>query len=98
MTCMFDPHTLSILALGFLLGAKHALDADHVVALSTIAVEQRTFARSCFVGLCWGVGHTAVLLIAGAAILVFGLTISEEWTRIFEAGVGVMLIGLGGSV
>src|SRR5207245_809720 len=62
---------LSVLGLGFLLGAKHALDADHVVAISTIASEQRGLGRACAIGFCWGIGHTLVLLFAGLAVLGF---------------------------
>ena len=98
MSWLPDLPGLSILALGFLLGARHALDADHVVAISTIATENRSLWRSCAIGFCWGVGHTMVLLIAGLAVLGFRLTISEDWAKLFEAGVGVMLIGLGLSV
>jgi len=84
--------------LGFLLGAKHALDADHVVAISAIATENQNLWRSCAIGFCWGVGHTTILLIAGLAVLGFSLTISEDWALLFEAGVGMMLVGLGVSV
>jgi len=79
---------LTVLGLGFLLGAKHALDADHVVAISTIATEQRSLWRSSAIGFCWGIGHTLVLLLAGLTILSFKLTISGEWARLFEAGWG----------
>jgi hypothetical protein len=89
---------LTVLSLGFLLGAKHALDADHVVAISTIATEQRSLWRSSAVGFFWGVGHTLVLMLAGLAVLGFKLTISGEWARLFEAAVGLMLVGLGVSV
>src|SRR5437879_9523415 len=86
---------LSVLGLGFLLGAKHALDADHIVAISTIATEQRGLGRACAIGFCWGIGHTLVLLLAGLAVLGFKLTISDEWARLLEAAVGLMLVGLG---
>ncbi len=89
---------LTVLGLGFLLGARHALDADHVVAISTIATDQRSLWRSSAIGFCWGIGHTLVLLLAGLAVLGFKLTISGEWARLFEAGVGLMLVGLGVSV
>lgn len=89
---------LSFLLFGFLLGVKHALDADHVVAVSTIATGNRSLRRSCAIGFCWGVGHTTVLLIAGLAVLGFHLAIPHDVARVFEAGVGVMLIGLGLSV
>jgi hypothetical protein len=86
---------LSVLLLGFLLGVKHALDADHVVAVSTITAEQRSLRRSCVIGFCWGVGHTAVLMIAGLAVLGFNLAIPPDVARLFEAGVGFMLVWLG---
>lgn len=89
---------LSLLLLGFLLGVKHALDADHIVAVSTLATGNRSLKRSCAIGFCWGVGHTAVLLVAGLAVLGFHLAIPHDTARLFEAGVGVMLIGLGLSV
>jgi nickel/cobalt exporter len=40
----------SFLLLGLLLGVKHALDADHVVAISTIATENRSLRRACAIG------------------------------------------------
>ncbi len=89
---------LSLLLLGFLLGVKHALDADHIVAVSTIATGNRSLKQSCAIGFCWGVGHTAVLLVAGLAVLGFHLAIPHDTARLFEAGVGVMLVGLGLSV
>jgi ABC-type nickel/cobalt efflux system permease component RcnA len=88
----------SFLLLGLLLGVKHALDADHVVAVSTIATENRSLRRACAIGFCWGVGHTAVLLVAGLAVLGLHLAIPHDTARLFEAGVGVMLVGLGLSV
>jgi hypothetical protein len=98
MSWLPDLPSLSLLTLGFLLGARHALDADHVVAISTIATENRNLWRSCAIGFCWGAGHTIVLLIAGLAVLSLRLTIPQGWAKLFEAGVGVMLVGLGVSV
>jgi len=95
---MSDSHLLSLLFLGFLLGVRHALDADHVAAVLTIATENRTYWRSSLIGFCWGLGHTVVLLVVGAVVVLFKLTISSAWAKAFEAGVGVMLIALGLSV
>jgi ABC-type nickel/cobalt efflux system permease component RcnA len=95
---MADSHILSLLSLGFLLGLKHALDADHVAAILTIATENRTFWRSSLIGFCWGVGHTVILLVVGTAVLLFKLTIPSAWAKLFEVAVGVMLVGLGLSV
>jgi len=95
---MADSHIFSLLSLGFLFGLKHALDADHVAAILTIATENRTFWRSSLIGFCWGVGHTVILLVVGTAVLLFKLTIPSAWAKLFEVAVGVMLVGLGMSV
>ena len=95
---MADSHIFSLLSLGFLFGLKHALDADHVAAILTIATENRTFWRSSLIGFCWGVGHTVILLVVGTAVLLFKLTIPSAWAKLFEVAVGLMLVGLGLSV
>ena len=95
---MADSHIFSLLSLGFLFGLKHALDADHVAAILTIATENRTFWRSSLIGFCWGVGHTVILFVIGTAVLLFKLTIPSAWAKLFEVAVGVMLVGLGLSV
>src|SRR3989442_398683 len=67
---------LSVLGLGFVLGLKHALDPDHMVAVSTIVSESKSVKRSSVVGTFWGLGHTLSLLSAVAGLIyiaVFGL-------------------------
>jgi len=92
---MTESHLLSLLFLGFLLGVRHALDADHVAAMLTLATGNRVLGRSALVGLFWGMGHTTMLLAVGMVVVFFKLTISSAWAKVFEAGVGVMLVGLG---
>ncbi|MBI3699714.1 MAG: sulfite exporter TauE/SafE family protein [Afipia sp.] len=84
-----------ILGLGFLLGMQHALEADHIAAVSSIAA-RRTGVRDIVKhGLTWGLGHTLTLFaFAGAAILL-GHAIPEHLTRPIETAVGIMLVGLG---
>ena len=55
---------LSILALGFVLGIKHAIEPDHVIAVSTIASQSKKLFRSSLAGVFWGIGHTATLFIS----------------------------------
>lgn len=86
------------LGLGFLLGIRHAMDADHVAAVSTLLSQQRGLARSCLLGTFWGVGHTAALLAAGGAAIAFKLTISAEVAKGLEFMVAAVLILLGGHV
>jgi hypothetical protein len=74
---MFDPHTLTILSLGFVLGLRHALDADHLAALSTVLAERPTVQASTAIGFFWGLGHTLMLLCVGTLLLALNLTIPE---------------------
>ena len=47
---------MAALALGIVLGLKHSLDPDHVVAVSTIVSEYRNPLRSFWIGISWGLG------------------------------------------
>src|SRR5262244_84075 len=57
---------LSIIALGFLLGMRHATDADHVIAVTTIVSRERSVARAAAIGMLWGIGHTVTIIAVGA--------------------------------
>ncbi len=92
---MFEPHTLTILSLGFVLGLRHALDADHLAALSTVLAERPTVQASTAIGFFWGLGHTLMLLCVGTLLLALNLTIPESMANMFEFAVGVMLVALG---
>lgn len=86
---------LSLLAFGFVLGIKHSIEPDHVIAVSTIASRYRTWWKSSLTGVFWGIGHTATLFIVGTLILLLKGEIQEGWTLSFEFIVGMMLILLG---
>lgn len=92
---MPDAEFITVLSLGFVLGARHALDADHVVAVSTILSRRPNLRSSGFIGFCWGFGHTAVLLLVGLAVIALKITIPDALAKIFEFGVGLMLVVLG---
>jgi hypothetical protein len=85
----------SLLAFGFVLGLKHAVDADHLAAVSTMASERRSLLSSSLIGGLWGVGHTISLMIAGMFVIVLHFQINETVKQSLEFGVGVMLVGLG---
>lgn len=80
------------MGIGILLGLRHALDADHVVAVSTMALEERNLLRGGWIGFCWGVGHALVLFLFGGALILSGIRLPEVVGRWLEGGVGVMLI------
>lgn len=95
---MSDPSHLTILGFGFLLGLRHALDADHLAAVSTVLAERPSLRASGAVGLWWGIGHTVTLLIVGSIVLASGLRIPPRLELIAESGVGILLIVLGGNL
>jgi high-affinity nickel permease len=93
-----DISITTALGLGFVLGLRHALDADHVAAVSTLVTEERTLLHSCLLGTFWGVGHTLALMAAAGAVIAFKLTISPAIERNLELVVAAVLILLGGHV
>ncbi len=90
--------TVSVLAIGFVLGLKHAVEADHVAAVSTIASESKSVVRSSLIGGLWGLGHTISLMVAGVLIVVLHIEISARLALALEFCVGLMLIVLGANV
>lgn len=86
---------LSAAALGFLLGLKHATDADHVVAITTIVSRERSFRRAAWIGGLWGVGHSLTVFLVGGALVVFRIEMPPRVGLSLEFGVALMLIILG---
>jgi len=93
-----NPRSLSvfsILAYSLVFGLKHALEPDHLAAVSTIAIEHKSLAGSSLVGAVWGVGHTLSLLLAGLIVILLGYDLREEYLTPVKVIVALMLIGLG---
>jgi ABC-type nickel/cobalt efflux system permease component RcnA len=86
---------IAIAGLGFLLGMRHATDADHVIAVSTILTRSRRFIDSTVVGAIWGLGHTITVLVVGLLIIGFNVVIPPPVGLAMEFAVAVMLILLG---
>ena len=86
---------LAVLALGFFLGMRHATDADHVVAVSTIVSRERRVGSAAWIGALWGAGHTITILAVGAGIILFTLVIPPRVGLSMEFSVGLMLVLLG---
>ena len=90
-----DSTVAAALLLGFVLGLRHALDPDHLVAVSTIVSEHKSLLRSSLVGTFWGLGHSASLLAVGLLIILLRVSIPDHILPWMEAPVAVMLILLG---
>jgi len=85
----------SLLLLGFVLGMRHATDADHVVAVTTIVSDRPSLWNATAIGALWGIGHTVTILLVGGAIVVFRLAIPPRLGLAMEFAVALMLIILG---
>jgi len=95
---MADSSFLTTLSLGFVLGLRHALDTDHIAAVSTVLAERPSWRASGLVGFSWGFGHTLMLLCVGAVVLLLRVQIPERLAMAAEFAVGVMLVSLGSAL
>ena len=86
---------VTIIAVGFLLGMRHATDADHVIAVSTIVTREHKVRRSALIGAAWGLGHTLTIIAVGGAIILFRIALPPRVGLAMELAVGIMLIVLG---
>src|SRR5215467_7821377 len=55
--------------LGSLLGMRHALEPDHLAAVSTLVAGERSSAKAALLGACWGLGHTLSLIVVGTVLV-----------------------------
>lgn len=90
-----DPGTAALMAVGFGLGLVHALDADHVAAVSALASRQPGWRTSLAHAARWGLGHGLSLGAIAGVVLWLGMALPPQWGRIAEAAVGVVMVGLG---
>jgi sulfite exporter TauE/SafE len=86
---------LTALAIGFLLGIRHAAEPDHVIAVSTIASRSKSLVRAALTGVFWGIGHTITLLAVGLLVIGLKTEIAGGWALTLEFLVGLMLVYLG---
>ena len=81
--------------LGSLLGMRHALEPDHLAAVSTLVTGERGSAKAAWLGACWGLGHTLTLGTAGAMLVFLRAEMPSSASDAFELSVALMLVGLG---
>lgn len=93
-----DGSLISALGVAFLLGLRHALDADHVAAVSTFVSGHRGVYGACVLGTFWGVGHTAALLSVALAMTLLRVRIPSEFDIALEALASIMVILLAANV
>lgn len=86
---------LVIVAIGFVLGMRHATDPDHVIAVSTIVTREQKIGKSALIGLAWGMGHTLTILAVGTMIVAFRIVLPPRAGLAMEMAVALMLVVLG---
>jgi ABC-type nickel/cobalt efflux system permease component RcnA len=89
---------ISLLLLGLLLGMRHALEADHLAAVASLATRTKGMRGTVLQGAIWGLGHTITLLLVGGVCLLLRAAISARLAAALEGAVGVMLLVLGADV
>jgi ABC-type nickel/cobalt efflux system permease component RcnA len=87
--------TLVGLLLGLAMGARHALDPDHLAAVSVLAADAPGARRGALLGALWGLGHAAALLGTGVVLAALAARVPPTLCDAFELGVAAMLILLG---
>lgn len=78
-----------------LLGMRHALEPDHIAAVSTLVSHEQSSFRAAWLGVCWGIGHALTLFVVGLGLVLVQSEIPANLADAFEVLVAVMLIGLG---
>lgn len=80
-------------AFASLIGLAHAFDADHLLAVSSIAARRDSTLLAIKDGIFWGLGHTTTIVIVGTIVMTGRLTFLNF--DFFEIFVGILLIVLG---
>jgi len=86
---------LAVSGFGTLVGMRHALEPDHLAAVTTMVSREQSGRRAALLGVCWGLGHTTALIAAGAVLILAKRQMPARATMLFELLVAAMLIGLG---
>jgi hypothetical protein len=88
----------AVLLLGFLLGLQHALEADHLAALASLAARCRSRRSVVRHGVVWGLGHMLTLCAFAGAIIVLHRAVDPALAGWLEIAVGAILMLLGGQL
>lgn len=90
-----DASWLAVLTLAFGLGMLHALDADHIMAVSALTSTRTGRQRALAFCARWAIGHGLTLLVIGGAVLLLGMAIPARLSSAMESLVGVVLVLIG---
>lgn len=83
------------LGAALLLGMRHALEPDHLVAVSTLVAEEHRMWPAARLGLIWGLGHQLPITLLGLPALALRLEMPKAFDNLVDLAVGVLLLVLG---
>jgi len=89
-----------VLWLGFLLGLRHAFEADHLAAVTSLSSRVARRRDMMRIAAAWGLGHSITLTLAGTLLVAAGVVWSPDgwWARVGELVAGGVLVWLGADV
>ena len=85
----------SVLLLGFMIGLRHAIEADHVAAVAALTSRSKSLPAAARLAAAWGLGHTVMLFAVGTVVIGLDGVMPERIAQYLELGVGIMLVWLG---
>jgi ABC-type nickel/cobalt efflux system permease component RcnA len=94
------PSIVAVLAIGGLLGLRHAFEPDHLAAVSTLATrpDGRRLWPAARLGLIWGIGHTVTVGAVALLVIALGVRLPAGLWPAAELVVAALLVALGGLV
>lgn len=86
---------LGVVVLGIGMGLQHALEPDHLAAVSTLVATEKSFLRAVRLGLSWGLGHLCTLCLAGILVILIKVPFTPAVERVLECLLGCVMMWLG---
>lgn len=83
------------LGTAFLLGLAHAIEVDHMIAVTAFVSSRPTLRTAAGFGLRWGLGHSIAVFVAGGVLIATGLRWPAGYDQAGEALVGLLLVAVG---
>jgi hypothetical protein len=88
---------LSPYATALLLGSLHALETDHMAAVTSFAARRPGVRNAVRYGARWALGHGGAIVVLGALLVVAGVQLPPSALPWLERVVGMALVVVGGS-
>ncbi len=83
------------LSTAFLLGLAHAIEVDHMIAVTAFVSTRPALRSAAGFGLRWGLGHSLAVFVAGGILIATGLRWPAGYDQFGEALVGALLVAVG---